>query len=112
MIVGKKNLSYSKNQKIEELKDLLEDFEDVSKANKEWQDNFTNALLEICRLEDAKNEIEEKKSVNKLKKFFNKAKEIKDWVAIGVLPAELVTKGGKMIELGDDLFNFISKLPF
>ena len=37
------------NQKIEELKDLLEDFEDVSKANKEWQDNFTNALLEIKR---------------------------------------------------------------
>jgi GTPase SAR1 family protein len=106
------NNGYSNNQKIEELKDILEDFEDVSKTNKEWQDNFTNALLEICRLEDAKNEIEEKKSINKLKKFFNKAKEIKDWVAIGVLPAELVTKGGKMIELGNDLFNFISKIPF
>lgn len=117
-LLGKKNTqtiynnSYSNNQKVEELKDILEDFEDVSKANKEWQDNFTNALLEICRLEDAKNEIEVKKSVGKLKKFFIKAKEIKDWVAIGVLPAELVTKGGKMIELGDDLFNFISKLPF
>lgn len=117
-LLGKNNIqivynnSYSNNKKVEELKDILEDFEDVSKANKEWQDNFTNALLEICRLEDAKNEIEEKKSVSKLKKFFNKAKEIKDWVAIGVLPAELVTKGGKMIELGDDLFNLISKLPF
>lgn len=117
-LLGKKNTqtiiynnSYSNNQKVEELKDILEDFEDASKTNKEWQDNFTNALLEICRLEDAKSEIEEKKSINKLKKFFNKAKEIKDWVAIGVLPTELVTKGGKMIELGDDLFNFISKLP-
>ncbi|SDX95264.1 COR domain-containing protein [Flavobacterium degerlachei] len=105
------NNNYSNNHKIEELKDILEDFEDVSKANKEWQDNFTNALLEICRLEDAKNEIEVKKSVGKLKKFFNKAKEIKDWVAIGVLPTELVAKGGKMIELGEDLFKFISKLP-
>lgn len=106
------NSNYSNNTKLEELKDILEDFEDVSKANKEWQDNFTNALLEICRLEDAKNEIEEKKSVRKLKKFFNKAKEIKDWVTIGVLPAELVAKGGKMIELGNDLFNFISKIHF
>jgi internalin A len=106
------NNSYSNNPKVEELKDILGDFEDASKANKEWQDNFTNALLEICRLEDAKNEIEEKKSVSKLKKFFNKAKEIKDWVAIGVLPAELATKGGKMMELGSQLFDYISKLPF
>lgn len=106
------NNNYSNNHKVEELKDILEDFEDVSKANKEWQENFTNALLEICRLEDAKSEIEEKKSVSKLKKFFNKAKEIKDWVSIGVLPAELATKGKKMIELGEDLFNLIPKLPF
>lgn len=117
-LLGKKNTqtiynnNYSNNQKVEELKDILEDFEDASKTNKEWQDNFTNALLEICRLEDAKNEIEEKKSVNKLKKFFNKAKEIKDWVAIGVLPVELVTKGEKMLELGESLFNFISKTSF
>ncbi|WP_427872016.1 COR domain-containing protein [Flavobacterium sp. MMS24-S5] len=106
------NNYFSNNQKLEELKDILEDFEDASKTNKEWQDNFTNALLEICRLENAKNEIEEKKSISKLKKFFNKAKEIKDWVAIGVLPAELATKGSKMIELGNDLFQFIEKLPF
>jgi hypothetical protein len=98
------------NPKIEELKNLLEEFEDVSTSNKEWQDNFTKSLTELYRLEEAKDEIEEKKSVNKLKKFFNKAKEVKDWVAIGVLPAELATKGKKMIELGESLFNFVKPL--
>jgi len=100
---------YSNNSKIQELKDILEDFEDVSQKNKEWQANFTNALTELYRLEDAKDEIDEKKSISKLQKFFTKAKEVKDWVAISVLPAEIVTKGEKMIELGEKLFHLVIK---
>jgi internalin A len=101
--------SYNNNSQVQELKDLLEEFEDISKNNKEWQDNFTNALTELYRLEDAKDNIEEKKSISKLQKFFTKAKEVKDWVAIGVLPAEIVTKGDKMIELGEKLLNLFVK---
>ncbi|RXM42445.1 hypothetical protein [Flavobacterium sp. YO12] len=101
--------NYNNNSQIQELKDILEEFEDISKNNKEWQDNFTNALTELYRLEEAKDNIEEKKSISKLQKFFNKAKEVKDWVAISVLPAEIVTKGEKMIELGEKLFHLIVK---
>lgn len=101
--------NYNNNSQIQELKDILEELEDISKNNKEWQDNFTNALTELYRLEDAKDNIEEKKSISKLQKFFAKAKEVKDWVAISVLPAEIVTKGDKMIELGEKLLNLFIK---
>ncbi|KAF2338709.1 leucine-rich repeat domain-containing protein [Flavobacterium ginsenosidimutans] len=101
--------NYSNNTQIQELKDILEDFEDVSKDNKEWQENFCNALKELYRLEQASDEIDEKKSISKLQKFFTKAKEVKDWVAISVLPAEIATKGAKMMELGEQLFSFITK---
>ncbi|OOG65263.1 COR domain-containing protein, partial [Flavobacterium sp. A45] len=109
-IGGKNNVqnnyinTYANNTQIQELKDILEDFEDVSKDNKEWQENFSNALKELYRLEEANDQIDEKKSISKLQKFFNKAKEIKDWVAISVLPAEIATKGEKMIELCEKLF--------
>ena len=101
--------TYSNNEQIQELKDILEDFEDVAKDNKEWQENFCNALKELYRLEQASDEIDERKSISKLQKFFNKAKEVKDWVAISVLPAEIVTKGEKMIELGKKLFDLVVK---
>ncbi|MCD0475988.1 leucine-rich repeat domain-containing protein [Flavobacterium sp. EDS] len=101
--------NYSNNSQIQELKDILEDFEDVSKDNKEWQENFCNALKELYRLEQANDEIDERKSISKLQKFFTKAKEVKDWVAIGLLPAEIATKGAKMMELGEQLFSFITK---
>lgn len=101
--------TYSNSEKIQELKDILEDLEDISTDNKEWQENFCNALKELYRLEQANDEIDEKKSISKLQKFFTKAKEVKDWVAIGVLPAEIATKGAKMIDLCENLFNFIVK---
>jgi internalin A len=95
---------FNDNTDIEKLKDILEDLEDIAKDNVEWQTNFANALKEIYRLEEATDKIDEKKSTSKLMKFFNKAKNLKDIVAIGVLPAEVALKVPKMIDLAEKLF--------
>lgn len=100
--------NFFNSPQVQELKDILEDLEDLSKNNTEWQQNFTNVLTELYRLEEAEDNIQEKKSISKIQKFFIKAKEVKDWVAIGVLPVELLSKGKKMIELGEKLFNLVS----
>lgn len=95
---------YNSNNDISELKDILEDLEDIAKDNTEWQTIFSNALKEVYRLEDATDKIDEKKSSSKLLKFFNKAKNLKDVVSIGLLPAEIATKVPKMMELANKLF--------
>jgi internalin A len=108
-IGGNKNIQnnyinkYSNNESLTTLKDILDDLHDAAKVNFEWQENFTTALTAIYNLESAKDETEEKIQVSKLKKFFNKAKEVKDWVAITLLPAEVATKGDKMLNLGKEL---------
>lgn len=99
--------NYSNNKDLSELKEILEQLKDSKQVNENWQKNFTEAFMEVCKLEDAKEDKIQIKSISNLQKFFFKAKEVKDWVAIGVLPAEIATKGDKMIELGKNLFDCV-----
>lgn len=100
---------YYGNDVVSEIKDLLSDLKSSEQINEEWRKNFTDAYVEMSKLEEAEEKEVETKSISYLQKFFTKAKEIKDWVAIGVLPAEIATKGGKMIELGQELLKLFVK---
>ncbi len=99
--------NYTNNKDVIDFKEILEQLKDSKQINEDWQKNFTEAFMEVCKLEDAKEDEIVMKSISNLQKFFLKAKEVKDWVAIGVLPAEILTKGDKMIEMGQKLFGFI-----
>lgn len=100
---------YQDNKIVNEIKDILNDLKTSEQINEDWRKNFTDAYVEMSKLEEAEEKEVETKSISKLQKFFTKAKEIKDWVAIGVLPAEIATKGGKMIELGQELLKLFVK---
>ncbi len=89
------------NAPLEDLRDVLAELEDLASLNKEWQANFTKALKDLEDLENAQTKPAQNTSISRLRSFFNKAKDVKDWVAISVLPAELSIKIPKMLELGN-----------
>jgi hypothetical protein len=61
------------------------------------------ALKDLQALENAQTLPQQKESASRLKLFFKKAKDVKDWTAITLLPAEIATKGAKMLEMGKAL---------
>jgi hypothetical protein len=93
------NNSYALNPKLEEFRDLLTELKIATQENREWQSNFTTALQEVYNLEDATKPSEIKAATSTLTTIFTEAKKVKDWVGIGLLPAEIATKVPKMIEL-------------
>jgi|GEM_PF-2716367 len=88
---------------IDDLRDLLVELEDAVGDNRAWQDNFMKALKDLQALENAQTLPQQKESASRLKLFFKKAKDVKDWTAITLLPAEIATKGAKMLEMGKAL---------
>ena len=96
---------YNNNDAVKEIKEILNDLKNSEQIHEEWRKNFTDAYIEMSKLEVSDEKETETKSVSYLKKFFINAKEVKDWVGIALLPGEIVSKGEKMLELGKQLFN-------
>ncbi len=97
--------NYAQNPKLEEFRELLTELKIATQENREWQNNFTMALQEVYNLEDATKPSEIKAATSTLTTIFNEAKKVKDWVGIGLLPAEIATKVPKMIELYHQIFH-------
>lgn len=97
--------NYAQNPDLKELQELLTEMKLASQANNEWQNNFTVALKELFELEEATKPSEVKVATSTITKIFNEAKKVKDWVGIGLLPAEIATKVPKMIELYHQIFH-------
>lgn len=97
--------NYAQNPDLKELQELLTEMKLASQANSEWQNNFTIALKELFELEEANKPSEVKVATSTITKVFNEAKKVKDWVGIGLLPAEIATKVPKMIELYHQIFH-------
>ncbi|WP_305952296.1 COR domain-containing protein [Emticicia oligotrophica] len=97
--------NYAQNSDLKELQELLTEMKLASQANSEWQNNFTVALKELFELEEATKPSEVKVATSTITKIFNEAKKVKDWVGIGLLPAEIATKVPKMIELYHQIFH-------
>ncbi len=97
--------NYAQNPDLKELQELLTEMKLASQANSEWQNNFTVALKELFELEEATKPSEVKANTNTITAIFNEAKKVKDWVGIGLLPAEIATKVPKMIELYHQIFH-------
>jgi len=97
--------NYAQNPDLKELQELLTEMKLASQANSEWQNNFTIASKELFELEEATKPSEVKANTNTITAIFNEAKKVKDWVGIGLLPAEIATKVPKMIELYHQIFH-------
>ncbi len=97
--------NYAQNPKLEEFRELLTELKIATQENREWQNNFTTALQEVYNLEEATKSSEIKAATSTLTTIFNEAKKVKDWVGIGLLPAEIATKVPKMIELYHQIFH-------
>lgn len=97
--------NYAQNPDLKELQELLTEMKLASQANSEWQNNFTVALKELFELEEATKPSEVKAATSTITAIFNEAKKVKDWVGIGLLPAEIATKVPKMIELYHQIFH-------
>ncbi|WP_299557195.1 pyruvate kinase [Seonamhaeicola sp.] len=101
------NTTYRDNTEFNELKTLLSEIQKLTGKNKEWQNNFKNSLIAIKNLEKAErdgNDNKKKKSISKIKSFFDKAKNIKDWYDVLNLPTEIVEKIIRIIDIGNNLF--------
>ncbi len=96
------SINISGNQDFEAIKEYLLDLEEMATENKEWQETLIKALDEFNRLEDASDKAEQKTSISKIDRIFKKLKDVKDWTAISLLPAEIATKGEKMITLWEN----------
>lgn len=109
--IEKGNTIIIKNiEKYEDLKSILSDLSNSSSINAEWYTEFNNSLktlIELKKAEDNQDEIQKEISISKLSSFFKKAKDVKDWVGIVGLPAEIAIKIPKMFELGKDLLNLV-----
>ncbi|MER0439181.1 COR domain-containing protein [Emticicia sp. W12TSBA100-4] len=97
--------NYAQNPDLKELQELLTEMKLASQANSEWQNNFMIALKELFELEEATKPSEVKAATSTITAIFNEAKKVKDWVGIGLLPAEIATKVPKMIELYHQIFH-------
>lgn len=112
-IGGKENIqSNSKinvknNQDYKDLKEHILELEEYQVEDLKWKELLMQALAELNNLEIANSQAQQKTSTDKIDFIFKKLKDLKDWTAITLLPAEIVTKGGKMLELWESLKHFL-----
>lgn len=105
---GKANLQMNSkieiinNNNFKALKELLLGLgADTESLNSKAQ--LKELLKDFRSLETAETKQTQKTYVDKLSNIFKKLKNVKDWTAIGLLPAEIATKGHKMLELWESL---------
>ncbi len=97
--------NYAQNPNFKEFQELLTEIKGATQANTEWQYNFLTALNKVASLETTTETNEVKAATSTITAIFNEAKKVKDWVGIGLLPAEIATKVPKMIELYHQIFH-------
>lgn len=91
------------NTNLEELKECILDLEELNVEDQTWKEELRKILDELHRLEGAEDKAVQKTSVSKIDRLFKKLKDVKDIVAIATLPADIATKGAKMVLLWEGL---------
>lgn len=86
-------------QEFEQIKQLLLDLKEANFNNEEWQQTLINCLDEINKVDEAEFKENQKKVINVIEKGFQKLKNLKDIIGVGLLPVDLYTKLPRLFEL-------------
>ena len=98
--------NYTQKEYIDDIKILLEELKNYEAEDAEWKKILIKTLDECTRFEEAEVKKEKQAHLTLMEIAFNKLKKTKDWIQIGLLPAEIATKGetmGKLLHQLKDL---------
>ena len=98
------------NQDYQKLKELILDLEEYEAEDLKWKELLSQVIYELHQLVLENNKVERNISESRIDRYLSKFKKLKDWVEIAALPASIADKGREMIELWDNVKNFLQHL--
>ena len=97
--------NYTNNQDIDEIKKIIGEFNQLKIENEDWKNIFMEGMNDLIKLQEAKDENEERVAKSGVKRFYDFAKELITIKNISVLPIDIYEKGERVLELIDKISN-------